>query len=172
MHSFARHMLLLMMEQRACSGSPSRDKQLSNVALPEHLVVTKTCPTLRSDFGIFSRDLPRYRPTRDEPRPVSRSGPFPRSVTCGPLERESWRSALCCESTCERRARRVTFWHRDANAISQWNFSHWTGVPLVKIAPFHGVGLTVNESLSRTRPVKNMCMWVFKYVKEICYDIL
>lgn len=85
MHSFARHTLLLMVKQRACSGSPFRDERRNDVVFSSSRRSPK--PVRHSEWLrhfswiVFDSD-PRARATFS-----SRSGPFPRSVTCGPLER-------------------------------------------------------------------------------------
>lgn len=114
MHSFARHTLLLMVEQRACSGSPSTDKRLarqcSSLGLTDGHQNLSDTP---SDFDIFHGSSSIYRPTRTLSKWTFSKVSDVRADPWTP-----WRSALCCESTCEHRARLVTFWHRDANATS------------------------------------------------------
>lgn len=138
-------MLLLMMEQRACSGSPSRDKRLGNVALSHSWRSPK--PVWYSEFtSTFFTDRSRYRPTRANHQSTSQSGPFPRSVTCGPLEsidevhfvakalvnvaHVAWRFDIAAQMQSPRLTMRFFFALKDR---------------LVKIATFRRVDLTVNE---------------------------
>lgn len=146
MHSFARHTLLLMVKQRACSGS--RDERRGNVALSSSRRSPK--PVRHSEWlRHFSRIVldsdPRARATSS-----SRSGPFPRSVTCGPLERALTKCTLLRKHLrTSRTSRDVLTSRRECNLRLVMRFFALND-HFIKIASFHTVGLTVNEFYAMT----------------------